>query len=418
MHPELFRRIGHLRNPLLSVAQEQGTPVYAYDAGEVERSYSEFTGAFADAGEPVKVFLAMKSNPCLPLLKTVVTQGGGLDASSHRELTLALQAGAQEILFTGPAKKERDFTLVLEHADRITVNLETVRELKLLANMAEKSGRKIRCGLRVITQHQDGWTKFGSPLTELRAFYNEARKHKCIDFCGIHFHISFNTDPQRYVQTLQEVATYMREHFSEEERAGFAYLDIGGGIYPVQTWEGLYPWNEDLKHAERPAGTLEKILRDEYQPRYIPMQIAPIDAFASAIVQAVHDVVRPVLPNVALYTEPGRYLSQNSLHILLTLTDKKGPSMGIADGGNNMLGWEKYQHFWYVPVFNLTHFSTECEIPFLLYGSLCTPDDVWGYYLYCSDVQEGDIICLPYQGAYTFTLAQNFIREVPPVVEL
>ncbi len=418
VHPNLLKSIEQKRKKLLSLAAKKGTPLYVFDASEVERSYKEFTGAFADTGEQVSVFFAMKSNPSLELLKTVVAQGGGLDASSHRELKLALKAGASRILFTGPAKREQEFALVLKHANKITVNLETMRELKLLASMAQGARKKIRCGLRVITQHQDGWTKFGSPLTELRSFYDETKKHGALDFCGIHFHISFNTDPRRYVQTLQEVATYMQEHFSEEERAGFTYLDIGGGIYPVQMWEAPYPWNEDFTHAERPADTLEKILKDEYQPRYVPMNIAPIKEFATAISKTVHDAVRPVLPNVALYAEPGRYLSQNSMHILLTLADKKGPAMGITDGGNNMLGWEKYQNYWYVPVFNLTNFSSQREIPFLLYGSLCTPDDIWGYYLYCSDVREGDTICLPYQGAYTFTLAQNFIREVPPVVEL
>ncbi|MBU0458992.1 alanine racemase [Patescibacteria group bacterium] len=416
MNQELLHRIQVLRQPLIAIADKYNTPLYVYDPKEVRRSYGEFDSAFRDVGESVEIFYAIKSNPCSLLLKTVVEQGAGLDASSHRELKLALEAGAKRIIYTGPAKKERDFELILDHADCITVNLETVRELTLLAEMAKKRKTKIRCGLRIITNNQSGWTKFGLPLNQLREFYDKASAFPEIEFCGIHFHISFNTNPDNYVRTLEEVAKYLTEQFSNDERQQFTYLDIGGGIYPVNTWEGYYPWNKDLEHAACPTGTLDMILNDEYHPRYIPMQITPVKDFASAIVLAMQNHIRPALPNAKMYLEPGRYLSQNSLHILLSITDIKEQSICITDGGNNMIGWEKYQHFWYTPVFNLTHFSVEREIPSLLYGSLCTPDDIWGYYLYCSDVQEGDLICLPYQGAYTYTFAQEFIREIPDVV--
>ena len=49
---------------------------------------------------------------------------------------------------------------------------------------------------------------------------------------------------------------------------------------------------------------------------------------------------------------------------------------------------------------------------------LCTPHDLWGYYLRGRAVRLGDLLCMPFQGAYTYTLAQRFIRPVPPVVAL
>ena len=106
------------------------------------------------------------------------------------------------------------------------------------------------------------------------------------------------------------------------------------------------------------------------------------------------------------------------MHMIFTIIDKKTDQMGIVDGGNNMIGWEKYQYFAYAPLFDLTHFSFEREIPFVTYGSLCTPNDLWGYYLHCSSVEEGDVIALPWQGAYTYTLAQEFIKPIPPVAHL
>ena len=68
---------------------------------------------------------------------------------------------------------------------------------------------------------------------------------------------------------------------------------------------------------------------------------------------------------------------------------------------------------------NYKHATQKREIPFMLYGSLCTPEDIWSYYLYtASDPKEGDIVLVPFQGAYTYTLAQEFIKEIPPVLDL
>ena len=83
-----------------------------------------------------------------------------------------------------------------------------------------------------------------------------------------------------------------------------------------------------------------------------------------------------------------------------------------------MIGWEKFQWVDYTPVFNLSNFSAKKEFPFLLYGSLCTVDDIWGYYVYASKLEEKDVLIIPYQGAYTYSTAQEFIRDIPKVIDI
>ena len=157
------------------------------------------------------------------------------------------------------------------------------------------------------------------------------------------------------------------------------------------------------------------ILADAYSPRYTPIQVSPIEEFAAEVAKTFKTNIRPLFKDIALYTEPGRYISHSTLHILLGLIEIKGDQIGITDGGGNMIGWEKYQFSEYAPLFNLNQFNPERETPFLLYGSLCTPDDIWGYYLYGNTPQENDLILMPYQGAYTYTLAQEFIRDIPKI---
>lgn len=403
----------------LSVALKQGTPLYLYDAEEVKMNVNRFKNAFKNEGVEAHIYYAAKSNDYVGIMRTVCEAGEGMDVSSDRELKLALQAGATKIIYTGPAKTEADFQLILEHADKITVNLESFRELSLLSEMAKAAKKTLRCGLRIVTASQKGWTKFGLPLSQLRSFYDEAIKHSALHFAGLHFHISFNKTPEKYVKTMGEVAEYLRLNFSDEERMGFEYLDMGGGYVP-ESFDGIYPWNPDqTMWGQDPIEVVSNVLEDKYQPRFIKTKSNAIEVFAKAIAAVYLEQIKMVAPNMELYCEPGRFICHSAIHFLLRLVDVKSDQIGIADGGCGMQGWEKFQFMNYAPVFNLSQFTTEREIPFITYGSLCTPDDVWGYYMYTTGTpKEGDFVLIPYQGAYTYTLAQTFIKEIPEVFDL
>ena len=96
--------------------------------------------------------------------------------------------------------------------------------------------------------------------------------------------------------------------------------------------------------------------------------------------------------------------------------DKKARDLVITDAGTNAIGWERFETD-YFPVINLSRPETiehECYI----LGSLCTPHDVWGYSYWGKDIQPGDVLMIPTQGAYTYSLRQEFIKLLPAVVML
>jgi len=100
----------------------------------------------------------------------------------------------------------------------------------------------------------------------------------------------------------------------------------------------------------------------------------------------------------------------------LTVVDKKASDLVITDAGTNAIGWERFETD-YFPVINLSRpdlIESECNI----LGSLCTPHDVWGYAYWGKDIQPGDILLIPTQGAYTYSLRQEFIKPLPTVVTL
>lgn len=104
------------------------------------------------------------------------------------------------------------------------------------------------------------------------------------------------------------------------------------------------------------------------------------------------------------------------MQLLLRVIDVKTPELAITDGGTNLLGWERLEGE-HVPLINLSHPSL-VQKPCRVYGSLCTPHDLWGFALYGEHLTPGDILLLPAQGAYVQTLAQRFIKPLCQTVAL
>jgi diaminopimelate decarboxylase len=98
------------------------------------------------------------------------------------------------------------------------------------------------------------------------------------------------------------------------------------------------------------------------------------------------------------------------------VVDKKEAEMVITDAGTNAVGWERFESD-YFPVLNLTRPSlTEKKCNIL--GSLCTPHDIWGTQYFGHGIEQGDVLMIPTQGAYTYSLRQDFIKPLPKVVAI
>ena len=101
------------------------------------------------------------------------------------------------------------------------------------------------------------------------------------------------------------------------------------------------------------------------------------------------------------------------MHLLMSVVDKKSDDLVITDAGTNAVGWERFETD-YFPVLNLSR-PLLSEKPCQVLGSLCTPNDIWGYNYWGEDIRIGDVLMIPNQGAYTYSLRQYFIKAPPKV---
>lgn len=396
------------RSEFLRLTENQPPPLYVLEPSVLRERAKQFQDAFLAHLPDAGFYYAVKSNNHPAVAAELVKSGMGLDVSSGLELAMALETGAMDIVFSGPGKTDGELRQAVAHSERVTLLVDSFGELDRLGRITGALGTTMRIGVRLNTNPKGLWRKFGILPEQLGEFMAEADKTANIEFRGLQFHTSWNLSPAAHVEFIRSLGQVL----SGLPRAALErirFIDIGGGFWPSQ--------GEWLQPASTSAG---KLKISQGLPAGSPLEhyrlpAAGIDEFAREIGRAVREHIFSSL-SCRICAEPGRWLCNDAMHLLLSVVDRKGGDLVITDAGANTVGWERYEHD-YFPVINLSRPALK-ERPCNVLGSLCTPHDVWGWSYWGEDIRIGDILLIPTQGAYTYSLRQNFIKPLPTVATL
>jgi diaminopimelate decarboxylase len=391
------------KDAFLALADKLGTPLYAIDTEALRAKAHQFRSTFSAMLENARIYYAVKSNNHPTIASILVNEGFGLDVSSGLELKAALDVGARDIVFSGPGKRPQELKLAVDNSERVTILMDSFEELCCLELIAGYERTQVRAGVRLCTDESGIWRKFGIPLDRLPTFMKEAESSHWVELNGLQFHISWNLKPESQVIFIARLSAELRR-LSHEERKSIQFIDIGGGFWPEE--------GEWLQPAATLIGMLQTVLEEKTIRglEHFKRSSSTIEDFADHIARALRNQM-PSDMNPTICLEPGRWLSNGSMHILLTVLDRKSSDVVITDGGTNAVGWERFETD-YFPVINLSHPSLD-ERACLVAGSLCTPRDLWGYSYFGKRIQKDDILLIPNQGAYTYSLRQEFIKPLP-----
>ncbi len=400
----------HQRNLYSGVVQRHGSPLYLQELDTLRERARRFKTAFQAELPEVAFYYAVKCNNHPNISRVLLEEGFGLDVSSGRELEMALTLGAEKIIFSGPGKTDMELEQAAANTDRLSVMIDSSGEMHRLAAIANTLNRSIRCGVRICHNPAGLWRKFGIPLQDLPAFWEEASRYERINLAGLQFHTSWNLTPHAQTTFISELGKIVGS-LSLDVRSQIQFVDIGGGYWPEQ--------GEWLQPAATPEGALRKALGESPGPalHHHLLAAAPIEVFAGKIGAALSEHLFSLMPapcNIVL--EPGRWICNDAVHLLMTVVDKKDDGIVITDAGTNAVGWERFESD-YFPVLNLTR-PGPTENSCLILGSLCTPHDIWGTGYFGNGIEPGDVLMIPTQGAYTYSLRQDFIKPIPHVVAL
>lgn len=382
----------------LSVLAERvgQTPFYAYDRGALRQRVTELRQALP---RQVKLHYAMKANPMPAVVGFMAGLVDGIDVASAGELKVALDAGADpaEVSFAGPGKTEAELRRAV--ASRVLINLESAREVQLLAGITQRLGLPARVAVRVNPDFElkgsgmkmgGGPKQFGVDVEQLPALMADIRAAG-LGFEGFHLFAGSQNLRAESICDAQQQSYALALRLAEIAPAPVQFLNLGGGFgipyFPGEQRLDLAPIGENL------AGLVERAARE--------------------------------LPQASLVIELGRYLVGEAGVYVARVLDRKvsrGQVFLVTDGGlhhhlsaSGNFGQVVRKNY---PVTIGNRLGEEAREAASVVGPLCTPLDLLADRMQLPVAREGDLAVVFQSGAYGASASpQNFLGH-PGCVEV
>lgn len=382
----------------LSVLAERvgQTPFYAYDRGALRQRVAELRQALP---RQVKLHYAMKANPMPAVVGFMAGLVDGIDVASAGELKVALDAGADpaEVSFAGPGKTEAELRRAV--ASRVLINLESAREVQLLAGITQRLGLPARVAVRVNPDFElkgsgmkmgGGPKQFGVDVEQLPALMADIRAAG-LGFEGFHLFAGSQNLRAESICDAQQQSYALALRLAEIAPAPVQFLNLGGGFgipyFPGEQRLDLAPIGENL------AGLVERAARE--------------------------------LPQASLVIELGRYLVGEAGVYVARVLDRKvsrGQVFLVTDGGlhhhlsaSGNFGQVVRKNY---PVTIGNRLGEEAREAASVVGPLCTPLDLLADRMQLPVAREGDLAVVFQSGAYGASASpQNFLGH-PGCVEV
>ena len=376
---------------ILNKVQEQKTPFYLYDLNLLDDTLKQAKTASQKYG--YHVHYALKANCDPKVLQAIAEKGFGADCVSGNEILKAIESGfpKSNIAFAGVGKTDDEINIGLD-SDIFTFNCESIQEIEVINELAEKKGKIAPIALRLnpnvnANTHKYITTgleenKFGINRWEFDAILKVIANSKHIKLTGLHFHIGSQIVDLSSYRSLCIKVNEIQNWFIENNIL-LDHINVGGGL-------GI----------------------DYYQP-----DINPIVDFEGFF--AIFNDFLELQPHQQLHFELGRSLV-GSIGDLITkvLYIKNGQrtNFAITDAGmTELIRPALYQA--YHKIENLSKHNVVADQFYDVVGPICESSDCFGKRVKLPLTERGDIMAIRCVGAYGEVMANNYnLREKAPVL--
>ncbi|MBK3518187.1 diaminopimelate decarboxylase [Carboxylicivirga marina] len=371
--------------PVDSLNQLQ-TPFYFYDMALLNATLDSVKKEAGSYG--FKVHYAVKANANDRILSTIKDAGFGADCVSGNEVKKALETGfgASGVVFAGVGKADWEINLGLDN-DIACFNVESIPELEIINELAEKKGKVAKVALRInpnvnANTHHYITTgleenKFGINQWDLENVIDALAKLKNVELEGLHFHIGSQiTDLMSFKDLCLRVNELQKWFISHQICP--KVVNVGGGL-------GI----------------------DYEQP-----DSSSIPDFKSFF--KLFDELLELKPGQELHFELGRSMvGQCGALLSKVLYVKNGVNtkFAIVDAGmSDLIRPALYQA--YHKIENLT--SNKPSAKYDVVGPICESSDCFGKAVDLPETGRGDLIAIRSAGAYGEIMANRYnLRELP-----
>ncbi len=358
------------------LAQQYGTPYYAYDFDHITSQYKTLKEAFK--ARKSLIAYAVKANSNLSVIKHLSDLGAGADCVSIGEVKRALKAGVAnyKIMFSGVGKIDDEIQQALE-LGILMINVESYAELERIEEIAKSLGKIARISVRV-NPNIDPQThpyistglhenKFGVDIDTAKRIYIKCKNSDNLDPQGIHLHIGSQlTQLSPILESVQILADLVKNLKALDIELKF--FDVGGGLGIVYNDETLIDVND----------------------------------YAQGILKELFGL------DITIICEPGRTLVGNSGTFITKVLYEKvngDKRFVIVDGAmNDLIRPALYGASHKLEVLYKTEDVSDCN----LVGPICESGDFFAKNVDLPKTEHNDLIAIYSAGAYCFTMSSNY----------
>ena len=372
------------------------TPFYAYDRSALKQRVAKLRAALPAA---VKLHYAMKANPMPAVVGFMAGLVDGIDVASAGEMGVALDAGAcpAEISFAGPGK--RDIELQQAVAAGVLVNVESERELPVLAAASQALGMPARVALRVNPDFElkgsgmkmgGGPKQFGVDVEQVPEVLAQVAQLG-LSFEGFHLFAGSQNLRAASICEAQQKSFELALRLAQTTSTPVRFLNLGGGF-------GI-----------------------PYFPGEQALDLAPIGANLAELCERA----KSELPQAGIVIELGRYLVGEAGVYVTRVVDRKvsrGQVYLVTDGGLNHhlaasgnFGQVIRKNY---PVTIGNRMGAERREVASVVGPLCTPLDLLADRMELARAEIGDLVVVFQSGAYGASASPQRFLGHPGVVEV
>ena len=377
-------------------AQVGQTPFYAYDRALLKARVTELRSALP---RELQLHYAMKANPMPAVVGLMAGLVDGIDVASAGELKVALDCGVNphEVSFAGPGK--RDAELHQAVAAGVLINVESFRELPVLAAASQALGLPARVAVRVNPDFElkgsgmkmsGGPKQFGVDAEQVPALLR-SMGDCCLAFEGFHLFAGSQNLRAEAICEAQQKSFELAWHLAQGAPQPVRFLNLGGGF-------GI-----------------------PYFPGDKRLDLTPIGDNLAQLVQRA----KGELPQAQLVIELGRYFVGEAGVYVARVIDRKvsrGLVYLVTDGGlhhhlaaSGNFGQVVRKNY---PVCIGNRMDVRDTETVSVVGPLCTPLDLLAERMALPVAKAGDLVVVFQSGAYGFSASPQRFLGHPECVEV
>lgn len=361
-------------------ADQYETPFFLYEEKQIRSNCQKFKKAFGKYFDGFTPLYAIKANTNPNLVKIIVEEGFGIDASSEAEAYMAEKLGAL-CMYTGNYTTRDELKYVLERKNHL-LNLDdvsmvpTVKELGMPEFISFRINPGISKGGMKSLFFAGADAKYGVPFENAVEAYREAQNVGAKRF-GIHMMTGSNVLDEEYFGQVTKKLLEIAGQVKKELDIDFEYINIGGGF-------GVpYKPEEKTLNIEQVAKDIRQVFDEECK--------------------------KWNLNEPKLMIEPGRAIMADTgflvgrVHVI---KDGYKKFAGIDAGMNDMPRPAIYDAYHHVSVIGKTSENEKEEV--CIVGRLCENNDQFATDRLLPKIEIEDVLAIHNCGAHAYSMGHNY----------